>query len=658
MPGGFGIPGIPGGGAGGGIGGGRGVPSFRQHGASGGPIRVGGRSEGPSGSGGLADRIAFYRQYAESKGLDPDLVTGIVMGEGHKGPKDSWSNSDKSRSGKPGTSYGDFQLRRSAQGGMGDDFARSHPDVPMDEAHWKEQGKYAIDHMAKEGNGAWMSVGDRGGKANITAQGAKWWGGHKNQVGQAGELAQPGKANSPSAVDNMMSIVGKRDHTPQERADIETFLKTGGHGMDPAKTSWCAAAVGSALHKAGYQDIPAEKGGNIANAYQDWGRRVDPAREKIQKDDVLVTTRGGRPGQMGGHISLLTGEQDKRGRYKVVEGDTRNYNSPGHYAGHKADTDWENINQPGMMIRRGTRQSSPDAPTQVARKDTTTPRSIPSYKAAAEEPKPTQAAPQGVKEASQATPFLSPENTTYTSKQAHMVRGQVEMGNNAPVELVSTSPPPKPDSPEQVRKNDLAASQMVDKWKQNYQGSSGRADIHPHTPSDFDDTGEGGGTTPHIEKKGNERYLGIGQTPIQRNLDIKGLDIKHPGASPWTGSTDMRANIKNIPLQNNVPLMASGTSPSQQAHELTPPTRRDPEMSRSIPSQNQPLHEMSHGRAVAHEKAARHRPTPAAHAGTGSHHTPEASGGKHSTMPYGYDAGHFDSGLRDRFLNQYLDGMG
>ena len=108
-------------------------------------------------------------------------------------------------------------------------------------------------------------------------------------------------------------------------------------------------------------------------------------------------------------------------------------------------------------------------------KQTTTPRSIPTYKAAVEEPKPTQAAPQGVKEASQATPFLSPENTTYTSKQAHMVRGQVEMGNNAPVELVSTSPPPKPDSPEQVRKNDLAASEMVNKWQQNWQGTSGQA---------------------------------------------------------------------------------------------------------------------------------------------------------------------------------------
>ena len=100
------------------------------------------------------------------------------------------------------------------------------------------------------------------------------------------------------------------------------------------------------------------------------------------------------------------------------------------------------------------------------------------------------------------------------------------------------------------------------------------------------------------------------------------------------------------------------TPRGEQAHDLTPHARRDPEMSRTIPTHNQPLHEMSHGRAIAHEKAKQHRPTPAAHAGAGTHHTPESSGGKHSTMPYGYDAGHFDSGLRDRFLAQYLDGMG
>jgi len=124
----------------------------------------------------IEERIAYYRAYAQSKGVDPNTVTGIVMGEGgNKKKGESWANSDPSRSGKPGTSYGDFQMRRSAQGGMGDDFHRAHPDIPMDAAHWREQGNYAIDRMSKNGTGAWMSVEDAGGKGSITERGRKWW---------------------------------------------------------------------------------------------------------------------------------------------------------------------------------------------------------------------------------------------------------------------------------------------------------------------------------------------------------------------------------------------------------------------------------------------------------------------------------------------------
>ena len=107
----------------------------------------------------------------------------------------------------------------------------------------------------------------------------------------------------------------------------------------------------------------------------------------------------------------------------------------------------------------------------------------------------------------------------------------------------------------------------------------------------------------------------------------------------------------------HVPVMARGTSPSQQAHDLTPSPRRDPEMSRTIPTHNQELREMSHARAASHEKAAQRRPTNVHHSGVGTNHIPEGSSGKHSTMPYG-DLGHFDSGIRDRFLNQYLDSHG
>ena len=183
-------------------------------------------------------------------------------------------------------------------------------------------------------------------------------------------------------------------------------------------------------------------------------------------------------------------------------------------------------------------------PTQVAEK----PTAIPSYKPVEVAQKPEGmndwitkqkgAHPDtGAKEASQATPFLSPENTTYTSKQAHMVRGQVEMGNNAPVELVSTSPPKSIDRLTQDKLNTASAKQ-VDQWVQNRQGSSGKVDNLLHSPSSRLDSG----ATPYVERKGKESYLGIGSTPIQDNLNTAGFDLRHPGASPWTGSTDIRAN--------------------------------------------------------------------------------------------------------------------
>lgn len=134
---------------------------------------------GEGGAGGtIAQRLAFYRKYAQSKGVDPDLVTGIVMREG--GNKEAhhqpWSNDDPSKSGKPGTAYGDFQLNvGTTVARMGNDFQKRHPGVPMDKAHWKEQGTFAIDQIAAGRVREWMSVSDNGGIESISRIGANEW---------------------------------------------------------------------------------------------------------------------------------------------------------------------------------------------------------------------------------------------------------------------------------------------------------------------------------------------------------------------------------------------------------------------------------------------------------------------------------------------------
>lgn len=145
------------------------------------------------------------------------------------------------------------------------------------------------------------------------------------------------------------SINSLRDHDPEGHAAIKEFLRTGGHGMDPATVSWCAAFVGSALHKAGYKDIPQVQGGDVANAYQRWGKPVNP--KDVQRGDVVITTRGLGPGAIGGHVSLATGPI-VNGKIPVIEGDVRD--NPSHGGMHHVQKDFETI-RPDIMIRRGER---------------------------------------------------------------------------------------------------------------------------------------------------------------------------------------------------------------------------------------------------------------------------------------------------------------
>lgn len=127
----------------------------------------------------IAQRLAFYRQYAASKGVDPDLVSGIVMREGgsQANRMKQWSNSDPGKDGV-GTAYGDFQLNVGSERNprMGNDFLKKG--IPMDAAHWKEQGMFAIDQMKNGRVHEWSSVKDNGGIAAISRIGSNEWSRH------------------------------------------------------------------------------------------------------------------------------------------------------------------------------------------------------------------------------------------------------------------------------------------------------------------------------------------------------------------------------------------------------------------------------------------------------------------------------------------------
>jgi uncharacterized protein (TIGR02594 family) len=159
--------------------------------------------------------------------------------------------------------------------------------------------------------------------------------------------ALPGGGTPASAVDAAKTMSGA--HERRDNAMVRQYLATGGHGMDPADTSWCAAFVGASLRKAGVQDVPVGKGGNVATSYEKWGEQVNP-KEGIKKGDVLVETRGLGPGATGGHVGLLTGRVND-GKAEMISG---NYSN-------KVKTSWERVGG-SNMVRRATAKELPHEP--------------------------------------------------------------------------------------------------------------------------------------------------------------------------------------------------------------------------------------------------------------------------------------------------------
>lgn len=160
--------------------------------------------------------------------------------------------------------------------------------------------------------------------------------------------ASPGADGKGNPADFAESMANLHDHDPTGHAKIMQFLRTGAHGMDPATTDWCASFVGSALHHAGYRDIPQVRGGDVATAYENWG--VPVAAKDVRRGDVVVTTRGLRPGAMGGHVSIATGPMSE-GQIPVIEGDTRASDWRRGHPRHRVARDWE-TDRPGLMYRR------------------------------------------------------------------------------------------------------------------------------------------------------------------------------------------------------------------------------------------------------------------------------------------------------------------
>ncbi|MEH2517503.1 uncharacterized protein (TIGR02594 family) [Bradyrhizobium sp. AZCC 1610] len=118
-------------------------------------------------------------------------------------------------------------------------------------------------------------------------------------------------------------------------------------GADPRGKSnaWCAKFVNKSLAEAGGQGT----GSAVANSFQRWGTGVAD-HNAVQRNDVLVQTKGLGPDQTGGHVGFATGK-------------TRMHNGKlqlqmlGGNQGDSVSEQWVDSNS-NLMVRRGQNLTS------------------------------------------------------------------------------------------------------------------------------------------------------------------------------------------------------------------------------------------------------------------------------------------------------------
>ncbi|AYO84055.1 phage tail tape measure protein [Methylobacterium brachiatum] len=146
----------------------------------------------------------------------------------------------------------------------------------------------------------------------------------------AGSGPLAGLGGTSKAVENARALLGAG--SSQAAAAL-------GSKMTPGQ--WCADFVNGALKSANIKGIQ----GSIATSFREWGA---PVTDGIKAGDVVVTHRGRKAGETGGHVGLATGEtRMKNGRlqYKTVSGNH----------GNKVGEGWEYGDQ--VEVRRAIEEA-------------------------------------------------------------------------------------------------------------------------------------------------------------------------------------------------------------------------------------------------------------------------------------------------------------
>lgn len=163
-----------------------------------------------------------------------------------------------------------------------------------------------------------------------------------------------GAPGSEAALDDALQMEGL--HERRDRDAIKQFLRTGGVGMDPATTAWCAGFVNASLARHG---ISGTRSG-VATDFMNWG---EAAKDGVRKGDVLVQPRGRGPGQTGGHVGMATG------RTRVFNG-RRQVEMLSGNKGDRVQRTWEDA--ASIVARRATEAQERQAKERAQQRDAST----------------------------------------------------------------------------------------------------------------------------------------------------------------------------------------------------------------------------------------------------------------------------------------------
>ena len=564
-PGGLGVRGIRGASGAG--------PAFQQFGASGGPITVqprqGASGGGGKGGGGHAasktEMESYIREAAKARGIDPEVALRVARSEGlntYKGDKDSKGNY---------TSFGPYQLHYAGHGGgmsskgLGDSFTKETGLDARNPNTWRQQVDYALNNAAKGGWGPWHGAARAGISSRQGLQGAHSAAVNMENPKQVAQETGGEHVSQPSPLaerpENWSKVPrqaegmggagegrfnyhpGPPDRTGKGMVDVTTDS-----GVSVKTSPEAAPHFQGFLNELEHAGAPIRQQGTASWNYRE--KRGSNSLSEHSWGNALDTNQHGM-----GVTDKDFAEWVRTHPKELAEAQKTWGIKSGNQFGDFGHWEWGGAEGDKVAQRKQQEQfAEKKKPTQVA-KVAQTPQQ-----------------PEGPKQA-QATPFLSPPTTSYQvpHKDPHGTGNRIELG--------SSSPLPKPDSPEQIKKTNLAASEMVNKWSQNYQGSTGRSNERSGITgaAGRKDIGDDFGGLLRIKNKFPTTNSAVGgATPGSISSEGYPFTHRNVGSTYEHGSTDMRANPNlEIPMMyprkpaegsvdlhpgGGVPLMARGTN--------------------------------------------------------------------------------------------------